>query len=379
MSALVSVQQFREELRAKRVPSGGVYRVSTAIQPKAAEDGSRRIRFCFSDESVDRMGDTIAVNGWNLSDFTRNPVALWAHDSSAPPIGRAENVGPEGGRLMGDIDFAPPETYLFADTIYRLVLGKFLNAVSVGFMPTEHQWSKDDDREWGIDFLKQDLLEISVCPVPANQNALAEARAKGIDTRPLVEWAERTLDAGGKIAISRSELERLRKAAKETPMAHRPHAPRRRAAGEDEPPPGTCGRDVETDCGMSNPEECSVHGKTKEVGVDPDDEKALRRALKRLRRKDGNTDGDEPPVAHEDAIRMAHKSLRTSKAFLTEAASYHAKAEDLLAGVVAALNENEDDENPDNDPPADPDPDAEPDKAKQLRRAAALRKRLHQA
>ena len=227
MTVLMSADQFRGELRAKRKPVGGVYRVSVA-QPLPVAGAERTLRFCFSDGSVDRMNDTIAAAGWDLTDFSANPVALWAHDSSAPPIGGARNVGVEGDRLLGDIEFAPPETYAFADTIYRLVLGKFLRAVSVGFLPTRYAFVENDpERGFGIDFLEQALLEISVCPVPANPNALQEARRKGIDTRPLVEWAERTLDGDGKATLPRAELERLRRAAKEPTMT-RP-TPRRTA------------------------------------------------------------------------------------------------------------------------------------------------------
>ena len=221
MTALMSADQFRGELRAKRKPVGGVYRVSVA-QPLPVAGAERTLRFCFSDGSVDRMNDTIAAAGWDLTDFQANPVALWAHDSSAPPIGGARNVGVEGDRLLGDIEFAPPETYAFADTIYRLVLGKLLRAVSVGFLPTRYAFVENDpERGFGIDFLEQTLLEISVCPVPANPNALQEARRKGIDTRPLVEWAERTLDDAGKASLPRAELERLRRAAKEPAMTAR--------------------------------------------------------------------------------------------------------------------------------------------------------------
>ena len=100
-----------------------------------------------------------------------------AHDSSSPPIGRASHILVEGERLMGDIEFAAPETYEFADTIYRLVQEKFINAVSVGFMPIEWSWSEDKSRPGGIDFERCELLEISVVPIPANANALIEARA----------------------------------------------------------------------------------------------------------------------------------------------------------------------------------------------------------
>ncbi len=383
MTKLISADQFRKELRANRTPTDGVYRVNTE-GPVPVDGAERTLRFCFSDDSVDRMGDTIDAAGWDLTDFTRNPVALWAHDSAAPPIGGARNLAVEGNRLMGDIEFAPPETYAFADTIYRLVLAKFIRAVSVGFMPVKYRFvDNDSDRAFGIDFLEQSLLEISVCPVPANPNALTEARRKGIDTRPLIEWAERTLDGGGRVILPRAELERLRKAAKEPTMARKPRARSgqpagaRRADGANEDDPaaggavvGNCGRGPDDECGMTNPDECSVHGGAR---AEPDtDEKLLARLLRLLRRRsDGDVPGDDDlPVAHEDAIRLAHKSLRTAKAFLTEGMTHHAKALSLLDGVVDAL-----DADPETDKPADPDPDAVPDpeKAAQLRRAAALK------
>jgi HK97 family phage prohead protease len=382
MSGLISVEQFRRELRAKRIPAGGVFRIN--VEPPALTDQERTLRFCYSDESVDRMGDTIRAAGWDISDYVRNPVALWAHDSSAPPIGNGKNVDVEGARLMGDIEFAPPETYQFADTIYRLLLGKFLRAVSVGFMPTKHRLVQNDpERPWGIDFLEQSLLEISVCPVPANPNALAEARRKGIDTRPLVEWAEQILDGGGaemkRVLVTRDELQRLRASAKEPSMATKPRttgktrrAPVRRddGAGVDDPTSGgavvgNCGRSPDDECGMKDPDECSVHAGTASV-TDTDEDTKLLTALRRLVRREADDDPtrDDPPVAHEDAIRLAHKCLRTSKAFITEGMTHHAKALSLLDGVAAAL-----DTDPVTDPPADPDLDT---KAADLARAAAL-------
>jgi HK97 family phage prohead protease len=389
MTVLMSADQFRGELRAKHKPVGGVYRVSLA-PPAPVIGAERTLRFCFSDESVDRMGDTIAAAGWDIADFQANPVALWAHDSSAPPIGGARNVGVEDNRLLGDIEFAPPETYAFADTIYRLVLGKFLRAVSVGFMPTRYNFVENDpERGFGIDFLEQSLLEISVCPVPANPNALQEARRKGIDTRPLMEWAERTLDGDGRASLPRAELERLRRAAKETPMT-RP-TPRRSAARppngrrsdgtaeETDPSAGSaalanCGRKADEECGMTDPCECSVHAG---VLADLDSEEAKRLAglLRRLlpRRKEAGDPDDDLPVEHEDAIRVAHKCLRTSKAFLTEAVSQHSKAIDLLGGVVDALDAAD----PISTTAPDTDPDApDGDKAAQLLRAAAAKRRL---
>jgi HK97 family phage prohead protease len=156
---------------------------------RQVDEQRRAVTFVFSDGSVDRMGDTINPDGWDLRDFKANPVALWAHDSYAPPIGRAARIFSDGRRLIGDVEFAPAEAYPFAETIYQMVAGGWLNAVSVGFLPLEWTWSNDPDRPSGIDFKRQQLLEISVCPVPANANALAEARANGINTRSLIGWA----------------------------------------------------------------------------------------------------------------------------------------------------------------------------------------------
>ena len=86
-------------------------------------------------------------------------------------------------------------------------------------------------------------------------------------------------------------------------------------------------------------------------------------------------DDDEPPVAHEDAIRLAHKCLRTSKAFLTEGVTHHNKAMGLLDGVVGALDdkaEDEPDDKADNDTGDGGEPE-EDDRGKQLQRAALLR------
>jgi HK97 family phage prohead protease len=143
---------------------------------RATDNGSRVVTFCFSDGSVDRVGDRIDPHGWDLTSFRSNPVCLWAHDSSSPPIGRVRRTYVANSRLMGEIQFASAETYPFADQIYRLVVDGFVNAVSVGFLPLDWKWADDDDRH-GINFERQELLEISVVPVPANAHALIEAKS----------------------------------------------------------------------------------------------------------------------------------------------------------------------------------------------------------
>jgi HK97 family phage prohead protease len=222
MRKLLTVDEFRAAaIKDSTVrPEGTVVRLAAA-DPQAVADEGRKLRFVFSDGTVDRAGDSIDPEGWEIDSFMDNPVALWSHDSSSPPIGRASNVGASGGKLMGDIEFMPADISPFADSIFRMVKAGFVKAVSVGFMPIEWKFAQDNDRPFGVNFSKQELLEISVCPVPCNPNALQEAKSMGIDTWPIREWASKLLDEGGHhILIPRALLEETFRQAK-TPRSVR--------------------------------------------------------------------------------------------------------------------------------------------------------------
>ncbi len=143
--------------------------------------GDRKRQFLASDASIDRMGDTIAVEGWDLEPFKLNPVVLYVHDNQSIPIGKAE-VWTDDEGLHCLVDFDDDDD---ADKILKKVDKGTLRAVSVGFMPKpgKSEYRNPDDKindPGGIDFLEQELLEISIVPVPANAHALAEARTKAM-------------------------------------------------------------------------------------------------------------------------------------------------------------------------------------------------------
>ena len=164
-----------------------------AVETEVTESEEERVlNFKISTETPDSYDDVIKADGWDLERFRKNPVVLWAHDHRQPPIGQALSVGVENGDLVASAKFADAETYAFADTVFRLLQGKFLRATSVGFFPQE--WTFDEERG-GYNFIKQDLFEFSVVPVPANPDALALALKSGeIDVEPIKAWAEKTLD-----------------------------------------------------------------------------------------------------------------------------------------------------------------------------------------
>ena len=196
---LLSEEQFRDAAKVGPVADAQLRKAFVA-EVKAADDGDRKLDFVISTDAVDRMGDTIAVDGWQLGNYRKNAVVLWAHDASAMPIAKASNIRAEDGKLKATAEFMPVEMSAFADSVFRALKGGFLSAVSVGFLPTKYAFSEEPGRRFGIDFIEQELLEFSVCPVPANPEALIEARSAGIDIAPIRDWAVKLL-AGENLSL----------------------------------------------------------------------------------------------------------------------------------------------------------------------------------
>ncbi len=134
--------------------------------------------FVISTDEVDRHGDIIVSAGWQLDDYRNNPVVLWAHDYRRPVVGRSLEVWPEaaaGGtemhRLLARIRFAPTPFAREVESLYR---DGYQRGVSVGFKPLAFEERRDGKTGafLGIRFLEQELLEVSLVPVPANRSSL---------------------------------------------------------------------------------------------------------------------------------------------------------------------------------------------------------------
>lgn len=212
---LLTDAELRAAAEAHELPAETHLRKAFTAEVKASADpASRIIDFTISTASVDRMGDTIAIDGWKLDNYRKSPVVLWAHDSSSLPVAKGSNVRIEGGKLKASAEFMPREISGFADAVFLALKGGYLSAVSVGFVPIKYSFVDDPTRRFGIDFEEQELLEFSVVPVPANAEALIEARAAGLDIEPFREWAEKMLDGAGSILIPRDLLEETFRQAK---------------------------------------------------------------------------------------------------------------------------------------------------------------------
>jgi len=156
-----------------------VYKILENCEVKKV--GERQYEFTASTADQDRDGEVIDVAGWDLKNFKKNPVIMFAHNYSTLPIGRATKIGVRDGKLVNNVEFPPEGTYEFADIVERLVGAGFLKTESVGFMPKKWE-DGDGEKAPRRTYTKQELLEISIVPVPSNPNALMNAVKEGVIT-----------------------------------------------------------------------------------------------------------------------------------------------------------------------------------------------------
>lgn len=117
-----------------------------------------------STASEDRQGEVVSPDGWELKNFKKNPLILWAHNHEEPAIGVSEKTWIEGTGKKARLMIKPVlhEVTERARAIKRLVELGIIRSLSVGFRPIDQD---------GNTFTKQELLEVSIVNVPANADA----------------------------------------------------------------------------------------------------------------------------------------------------------------------------------------------------------------
>jgi HK97 family phage prohead protease len=149
------------------------------IAETKVDDDERTVTAVISTDLVDRDNEVMLPKGGNFEQFLKNPVVPWAHSYHEPPIGKAEWLTRGRKQINAKVQFADTA---FAEEIFQLFKGGYLNAFSIGFIPkNSHAPTPDEIKkkpEWAearriID--EWELLEFSAVPVPANPEALATA------------------------------------------------------------------------------------------------------------------------------------------------------------------------------------------------------------
>lgn len=156
-----------------------------------------------SDGSVDSYSEVIAPSGWDVSRVPKNLPVPDTHDYSTIEnlVGKVNDATIQNKQLVCRVEFAiaPAIGNKRAQLAAGMVAGGFLKACSVGFVPLAAVNSWDDQRAaefsaaldangiQGSDrekvrtiYTKQSLIELSVCILGANPNALLKANAAGI-------------------------------------------------------------------------------------------------------------------------------------------------------------------------------------------------------
>ncbi len=136
-----------------------------------ADDG---VPWVFSTADRDRFDERVDQAGWELERYLENPVVLWAHCHSIPAIGIARELSVTDA-LSGTIRFNDKAYDEFGWAIGERVKAGVIRAGSVGMLVKEvegvdHQ--KNPEETCDLIIRKQELLEFSICNVPANPFAL---------------------------------------------------------------------------------------------------------------------------------------------------------------------------------------------------------------
>jgi hypothetical protein len=207
----------------------------------------RTLMMTGSTESPDRDKDILMSSGWGLDNYVKNPVVLWAHNYQVPAVAVAKSVYsdkrnkrlefklyfPTIGELCSDPS-NPSDHALFVDTLYHMYKSGMMNASSVGYLGHKMEPRKDQEDQpvWnrGLVFTDQELVELSLVPVPANAEALVQARSMkslnqhGVDIVEKAMLDETSKKGAEDMAdkLTEEEVERLKAFALTLPKKEEP-------------------------------------------------------------------------------------------------------------------------------------------------------------
>ncbi len=135
------------------------------ISTKEIDRSALTITHYISTATPDRFGEIMNPKGCNYSEYRKNPVVFFGHQSRELPIARNESIISDDFGVIAVTKF---DTSDFAKEVFRLNAEGFLNSWSIGFVPVEKPILKDKYSYYD----KWNLLEYSSVPIPANPDAV---------------------------------------------------------------------------------------------------------------------------------------------------------------------------------------------------------------
>jgi len=149
--------------------------LSVEIEESSAAGGRIRI----STGALDRQLDRVIPSGAQIDNYMKNPVVQWGHNYRDPwaTIGETQQLTIDAEGITAEFTLREPANESDPmHVVLALWQQGLIRTASIGFNPTK--WG--DNPEGGYDFREWELLEWSLVPVPANQEALRLA-VKSLD------------------------------------------------------------------------------------------------------------------------------------------------------------------------------------------------------
>ena len=162
-------------------------------KPSSVDVENKSVTFTISDNQPDRMGEVVDQSTWNFKDYLKNPIVLWGHDpdDAENVLGQATalNVATDGSHTEATLCFAT-DINPKAKMVFDMIVAGILRTVSVGFI--NHSFEVEED----VPMLRDnELLEISVVPIPANPRAIALSYKEGRINQKDARWLLQSMKA----------------------------------------------------------------------------------------------------------------------------------------------------------------------------------------
>lgn len=263
------------------------------LESRPAGSGSSPPVFRITSTKLDRSQDRVLALDVEGSEF-RVPL-LWNHDSWGPPIGYARCFK-EGDEWLAEphFDRADERSRVIAD---KAEAGS-INTCSIGFLPSSKA-EPVPNQEGGYDFPLVRVVELSLCNVPANEDAV-RVRSVGTEDSPpfSTELLKAYREAHSAFLALASEMKSLAQAltrkAKSAKATEEDEEP-----DEEQPETVPAGEDLE-------PEEAADAGeKPSDTPEDEEDEESDAAGADEGEEADAPEDGEaasvDAPEAEEDA------------------------------------------------------------------------------
>lgn len=128
--------------------------------------------FVICDNTINRYGWRLLVEGIDLTGFLKNPVCCYIHNTYSIPVGKWTNIRVENGQMLGTLIFDANDPD--AVKLYWKYADGFMSAVSLNIIPI----AESEDPSMLLPgqkyptVVKSEMLEISVVTVPGQKNAV---------------------------------------------------------------------------------------------------------------------------------------------------------------------------------------------------------------